>query len=142
MYASGAAIANTLLGAPDIGLVSFAESLETVRHICESVPVPVIADADTGYGNALNVLRTVRAFEAAGAAAVQLEDQVSPKRCGHFDGKEVIDAAEMAQKIRAAVDARRDPAFVIIARTDEAWPPTALKRRSCAASAMPLLARM
>ena len=118
VYASGAAIANSLLGAPDIGLVSFSESLETVRHICESVAAPVIADADTGYGNAVNVLRTVRAFEAAGAAAIQLEDQVSPKRCGHFDGKEVIEAAEMAHKIRAAVDARRDSAFVIIARTD------------------------
>ena len=118
VYASGAAIANTLLGAPDIGLVSFSESLEAVRRIAESVPVPVIADADTGYGNAVNVLRTARAFEAAGAAAIQLEDQVSPKRCGHFDGKDVIDPGEMAHKIRAAVDARRDPDFVIIARTD------------------------
>lgn len=118
VYASGAAIANTLLGAPDIGLVSFSESLEAVRRIAEAVPIPVIADADTGYGNAVNVLRTARAFEAAGAAAIQLEDQVSPKRCGHFDGKAVIDPAEMDQKIRAAVDARRDPDFVIIARTD------------------------
>ena len=98
--------------------MSFTESLEAVRRIAECVPVPVIADADTGYGNPINVLRTVRAFEAAGAAAIQLEDQVSPKRCGHFDGKEVIDPAEMEQKIRAAVDVRRDPAFVIIARTD------------------------
>lgn len=118
VYASGAAIANTLLGLPDIGLVSFGEAIEVVRRMADASPVPVIADGDTGFGNAINVIRTVRAFESAGAAAIQIEDQVSPKRCGHFDGKEVIDPAEMEQKIRAAVDARRDPRFVIIARTD------------------------
>lgn len=118
VYASGAAIANTLLGAPDLGLVSFAEALEAVRRMAEASPVPVIADGDTGFGNALNVQRTVRTFEAAGAAAIQLEDQDFPKRCGHFDGKSVIDAAEMEQKLRAAHDARREGGLILIARTD------------------------
>lgn len=118
LYVSGAAIAYTRLGRPDIGLVSMAEVADHVALLADRVPVPLIVDADTGYGNALNVQRTVRAFERAGAAALQLEDQTFPKRCGHLDGKGVIPAAEMVGKIRAAVDAR-DRAL-IIARTDAA----------------------
>jgi 2-methylisocitrate lyase-like PEP mutase family enzyme len=118
VYVSGAGIANWSLGVPDLGLTSMAEVLGEVGRICDAVDLPVIADADTGYGNALNVRRTVRAFERAGVAALQLEDQVDPKRCGHFDGKEVITAAEMVAKVHAAVDARNDPDLMIIARTD------------------------
>jgi 2-methylisocitrate lyase-like PEP mutase family enzyme len=118
LYVSGAAIAYTRLGRPDIGLVSMAEVAEHVALLADRVAVPLIVDADTGYGNALNVQRTVRAFERAGAAAIQLEDQTFPKRCGHLDGKAVIPAAEMAGKIRAAVDAR--DRCLIIARTDAA----------------------
>lgn len=117
-YATGAGIANTQLGLPDVGLLSFGEIVGQLRYICGATALPVIADADTGYGNPLNVHRTVIEFERAGAAAIQLEDQVDPKRCGHFEGKEVIPAEDMVQKIRAAVDARRDPQTVLIARTD------------------------
>jgi 2,3-dimethylmalate lyase len=108
----------TLLGLPDIGLLSGSEMVDQARRIASAVDIPLISDADTGYGNALNVRHTIRLFEAAGLAGVQLEDQAFPKRCGHFDGKSVITADEMVGKIRAAVAARRDPAFVIIARTD------------------------
>lgn len=118
VYATGAGIANALLGLPDLGLTTMTEVAEQVRRIADAVSVPVIADVDTGYGNPLNVIRTVRTFERAGAAGVQLEDQVAPKRCGHFAGKEVIPAAEMVAKVRAAVHARSDPDFVLIARTD------------------------
>lgn len=118
LYVSGAAIAYTKLGRPDIGLVSMAEVADHVALLADRVAVPLIVDADTGYGNALNVQRTVRAFERAGAAAIQLEDQTFPKRCGHLDGKGVIPAAEMVGKIRAAVDARKQA--LIIARTDAA----------------------
>jgi len=118
MYLSGASIAYTRLGAPDIGLVSFAEVCETVAAIRERSALPMIVDADTGYGNALNVQRTVRRLEQAGASAIQLEDQSSPKRCGHLDGKSLISRAEMAGKIRAAVDSRRSGETLIIARTD------------------------
>ena len=118
LYVSGAAIAYTRLGRPDIGLVSMAEVAEHVALIADRVAVPLIVDADTGYGNALNVQRTVRAFERAGAAAIQLEDQTFPKRCGHLDGKGVIAPSEMAGKIRAAVDARER--CLIVARTDAA----------------------
>jgi 2-methylisocitrate lyase-like PEP mutase family enzyme len=118
LYVSGAAIAYTKLGRPDIGLVSMAEVADHVALLADRVAVPLIVDADTGYGNALNVQRTVRAFERAGAAALQLEDQTFPKRCGHLDGKGVIPAAEMVGKIRAAVDARNR--CLIIARTDAA----------------------
>lgn len=118
LYLSGAAIAYTKLGQPDIGLVSMTEAAETLAHVCERVETPVIADADTGFGNALNVQRTVRLFERAGAAAIQIEDQTFPKRCGHLADKSVIAAATMAGKIRAAVDARRSADTLIIARTD------------------------
>lgn len=118
LYLSGASIAYTRLGRPDVGLVSVSEVAETLALICDRVALPVIVDGDTGFGNALNVQRTVRQFERAGAAAIQLEDQTFPKRCGHLAGKAVVPATEMANKIRAACDARRDPGFKIIARTD------------------------
>lgn len=105
-------------GYPDLGLMTMNEAVETVGYIAEAVEIPVISDADNGYGNALNVRRTVRAFERAGAAGIHIEDQVWPKRCGHMSGKRLIPAEEMAQKIRAALEARRDPDFVIIARCD------------------------
>jgi 2-methylisocitrate lyase-like PEP mutase family enzyme len=118
LYLSGASIAYTRLGAPDIGLVSFAEVCDTMAAIRERTALPVVIDADTGFGNALNVQRTVRRFERAGASAIQLEDQTSPKRCGHLDGKQLIGAGEMAGKIRAALDARASDQTLIIARTD------------------------
>lgn len=118
MYLSGASIAYTRLGAPDIGLVSFAEVCETVAAIRERNTLPMIVDADTGYGNALNVQRTVKRLEQAGASAIQLEDQSAPKRCGHLDGKSLISCGEMVGKIKAAVDARRSEETLIIARTD------------------------
>jgi 2-methylisocitrate lyase-like PEP mutase family enzyme len=118
LYVSGAGIAYTRLGRPDIGLVSMNEVVATVALIRDRVGVPLIVDADNGYGNALNVERTVRLLERAGANAIQLEDQDFPKRCGHLDDKAVISAPEMAGKIKAAVDARASPATLIIARTD------------------------
>ncbi len=118
VYLSGAAIAYTRLGAPDIGLVSMSEVAETLGLIRERIETPIIVDADTGYGNALNVARTVRALEQAGASAIQLEDQTFPKRCGHLSDKSLVSASEMAGKLRAAVDARRSDATLIIARTD------------------------
>ena len=118
-YLSGASIAYTKLGRPDIGLVCASEVADTIAHICDRVPsLPLIVDADTGFGNALNVQRTVQMFERAGTAALQLEDQASPKRCGHLSGKRLISAAEMVGKIRAATDARRSDSTMIIARTD------------------------
>jgi 2,3-dimethylmalate lyase len=114
----GAMVANSILGLPDVGLTSLTEMAEQIRRVTAATTVPAIADADTGYGNAVNVMRTVREFEAAGAAGMYLEDQVFPKKCGHFAGKEVIPTAEMVGKIEAAVEARRDDDFVIIARTD------------------------
>ncbi len=118
LYLSGAAIAYTRLGRPDIGLVSMAEVADSLAHVCERVDTPVIVDADTGYGNALNVQRTVQIFERAGAAAIQLEDQTFPKRCGHLADKGLVSTTEMVGKIRAAVDARRNADTVIVARTD------------------------
>ncbi len=118
LYVSGAAIAYTRLGRPDIGLVTMSEVVNTLALIRDRVDCQLIADADTGYGNALNVVRTVREFECAGANAIQLEDQDFPKRCGHLDGKSLIPAEEMCGKIRAAVDARRSPETLLIARTD------------------------
>jgi 2-methylisocitrate lyase-like PEP mutase family enzyme len=118
LYVSGAGIAYTRLGRPDIGLVSMTEVVETVSLIRDRVDAHLIVDADTGYGNALNVERTVRLLERAGAHAIQLEDQGFPKRCGHLDDKTLIPTAEMAGKIKAAVDARRSPDTLIIARTD------------------------
>ena len=118
LYLSGAAIAYTRLGRPDIGLVSMSEVADTLALIRDRVEAHLIADADTGYGNALNVTRTVRRFECAGANAIQFEDQDFPKRCGHLDGKVLIPADEMCGKIRAAVDARDSREMLIIARTD------------------------
>ena len=118
LMVSGAAVANTYLGVPDIGLVSLAELAGHVAAIRDAVDLPILVDGDTGFGNAVNVVHTVRVLERAGANAIMLEDQTYPKRCGHFEGKEVIPAAEMVQKIKAATDAREDDALVILARTD------------------------
>jgi 2-methylisocitrate lyase-like PEP mutase family enzyme len=118
LYVSGAAIAYTRLGRPDIGLVSLTEVTETVALIRDRVDTHLVVDADTGYGNALNVERTVRLLERAGANANQLEDQEYPKRCGHLDGKSLIPMHEMCSKIRAAVDTRRSRETLIVARTD------------------------
>ncbi|MCR4440745.1 MAG: oxaloacetate decarboxylase [Peptococcaceae bacterium] len=115
---SGYGFSACLLGKPDVGLLTFGEVLEHTKNIVNSVDIPVMADGDTGYGNAINVIRTVREFETIGAAGINLEDQVWPKRCGHMSGKEVIPLEEMVIKIKAAVWARRDPDFVINARTD------------------------
>lgn len=117
-YVTGAGIANTLLGVPDIGLVTMSEIQTTTAAIAEISTLPLFVDMDTGFGNAINTHRTVRVLERAGACAVQIEDQVFPKKCGHFDGKGVIPAKEMATKVRAAADAREDENFLIIARTD------------------------
>jgi 2-methylisocitrate lyase-like PEP mutase family enzyme len=117
-YVSGASIAYTRLGGPDIGLVSFSELTDIVRAISERVSIPLIVDMDTGFGNALNVQRTVKLLAQAGASALQLEDQVTPKRCGHLTGKELISTAEMCGKIRAALDARPSEDVLLIARTD------------------------
>ncbi len=118
LYISGAAIAYTRLGRPDIGLVSMTEVAETIALVRDRVPTTLIADADNGYGNALNVQRTVRAFERAGASAIQLEDQTLPKRCGHLRDKTLVSCGEMVGKIRAALDARRNETTLIVARTD------------------------
>ena len=118
LYLSGASIAYTLLGRSDIGLTTYTEVERTLANITERVQIPVIVDADTGFGNALNVQRTVRGFERAGAAMIQLEDQGFPKRCGHLDGKSVIPAAEMCGKLKAALDARANDSTLIMARTD------------------------
>ncbi|WP_332824291.1 isocitrate lyase/PEP mutase family protein [Ramlibacter sp.] len=118
LYLSGASIAYTRLGRSDIGLTTATEVAQTLAHITDRVGLPVIVDGDTGFGNALNVQRTVRDFERAGAAMIQLEDQGFPKRCGHLDGKTVIGTQEMCGKLRAAVDARRSDDTLILARTD------------------------
>jgi 2-methylisocitrate lyase-like PEP mutase family enzyme len=117
-YVSGAGIANMQLGVPDIGLTTLTEIVDTVAAIADVVALPLLVDADTGFGNALNMRRTVRMLERAGAAGVQIEDQVFPKKCGHFSGKAVIPLAEMLQRIKAAVDCRHDQDFQIVARTD------------------------
>ncbi|WP_206099225.1 isocitrate lyase/PEP mutase family protein [Rheinheimera mangrovi] len=118
MYLSGASIAYTRLGRPDIGLVSMSEVAETIALIRERVDLPIIVDADTGFGNAINVQRTVRLFERSGSSAIQLEDQQMPKRCGHLKGKSLISTAEMVGKIKAATDSRQNSDTFIIARTD------------------------
>lgn len=118
LYLSGASIAYTRLGRSDVGLTTATEVADTLARITERVALPVIVDGDTGFGNALNTQRTVRAFERAGAAMVQLEDQTFPKRCGHLDGKGVIPRAEMCGKLRAALDARHSAGTLILARTD------------------------
>lgn len=115
---SGAGLSESTLGWADVGLLGFEANLNRSRAIAACVDIPLSADADTGYGNAINVFFTVRGFEDAGIDGIMLEDQVSPKRCGHMDGKEVIDAEEAVEKIRAAAEARRDPDFIIKARTD------------------------
>ncbi len=117
-FISGGGLAEVLLGHPDIGLMGFELNLNTVRMLAACVKIPLLADADTGYGNAINVFHFVRAFEQAGLAGVMIEDQTWPKRCGHLAGKSVISAEEMVEKVRAAVEARRDADFVIKSRTD------------------------
>ena len=118
LYLSGASIAYTLLGRSDIGLTTVTEVVNTLSHITDRVKVPVIVDADTGFGNALNTQRTVRHLERAGASMIQLEDQTFPKRCGHLDGKGVVSVQEMEGKLRAALDARHASSTLILARTD------------------------
>jgi len=118
VYVTGAGVANMHLGAPDVGLTTLTELAGVTAAIADSVTLPIIVDADTGFGNPVNMARTIRVLERAGAAGVQIEDQVFPKKCGHFEGKEVIPVGEMVQKIKAAVDSRRDGDFQIIARTD------------------------
>lgn len=115
---SGAAISNSRLGIADMGVMGLAENVDQCRNIVRSVSIPVTCDADTGYGNPVNVFHTVQEFEAAGAVGINIEDQVSPKRCGHMPGKEVVPLEEMVKKIEAACMARRDDDFVIVARTD------------------------
>ena len=118
LMVSGAAVANTYLGVPDIGLVSLSELAGHVGAIRDAVNIPILIDGDTGFGNAISVIHTVRVLERAGANAIMLEDQTFPKRCGHFEGKDVISKAEMVQKIKAAVDTRADDNMMILARTD------------------------
>jgi 2,3-dimethylmalate lyase len=118
VYMTGFGTSAALIGRPDVGLLTMTEMAASAGRIADCVDIPVIADADTGYGNPLNVIRTVGAYEAAGVAGIHIEDQVAPKKCGHMEGKQVIGAQEMAAKVRAAVEARAQPEFVIIARTD------------------------
>jgi 2-methylisocitrate lyase-like PEP mutase family enzyme len=116
-YLSGGAVARSM-GIPDIGLVTMSEVIERAAQVVAAVKIPIIADADTGYGNAVNLVRSVREFERTGVAAIHIEDQITPKRCGHLDGKEVIPLPEMENKLQAALASRNDPGFLIIARTD------------------------
>ena len=118
VYMTGFGTSASLLGRPDVGLLSFGEMVDNARRIAHAVDVPVIADADDGYGSPINVIRTVQEYEAAGVAAIHIEDQVAPKKCGHMQDKHVVEAEEMVQKVRAAVEARRSDDFLIIARTD------------------------
>ena len=118
VYISGAGVAINFLGYPDIGLISMAEVLENARNIAQATEIPAICDADTGFGNVVNVIRTVRDFENAGLAGIQLEDQVMPKKCGHTEGISLISKNEMVQKIKTAVDTRRNRDFVLVIRTD------------------------
>ena len=118
LYLSGASIAYTRLGRSDVGLTTYSEVVETLARITERIALPVIVDADTGFGNALNVMRTVKGFERAGASMIQLEDQTFPKRCGHLDGKSVVPVQEMVGKLKAALDARSNAGTLILARTD------------------------
>ncbi|WP_193089371.1 oxaloacetate decarboxylase [Advenella sp. FME57] len=120
IYVTGAGVTNMWFGMPDQGFMGLHEIADHTARIRDAVDVPLIVDADTGFGNALNVRHTVRVLERAGADCIQLEDQVAPKRCGHFSGKEVISTEEAVSKIKAAVDARQDPDFLIMARTDAA----------------------
>src|SRR5262245_24952574 len=118
VFLGGFGTSASMLGLPDVGFITLSEMADAVRRMAQRVQIPVVADGDTGHGDLHNVVRTVREFERAGAAGILLEDQVTPKRCGHFEGKQVIPAAEMVQKFKAACDARRDANFVIVARTD------------------------
>jgi 2-methylisocitrate lyase-like PEP mutase family enzyme len=118
LYITGAGISMSALGAPDVAALSFGEILDRIRRICDVVSIPVIADGDTGYGGPLNVIRTVREYERAGVSAIQIEDQEWPKKCGHEPGRKLVSAHEMRMRIQAAVEARRDPDFAVIARTD------------------------
>ena len=118
LYVTGSGVSMSALGAPDVGMLSFAEILDRVKRIADCVSIPVIADADTGYGGPLNVMRTVREMERAGVAAIQIEDQAWPKKCGHEPGRRLVSTAEMVGRIRAACDARLDPDTLIVARTD------------------------
>jgi carboxyvinyl-carboxyphosphonate phosphorylmutase len=118
VYMTGFGTAAAMLGRPDVGLATMTEMVDNAARIAACVDIPVIADADTGYGNPINVIRTVDAYERAGVAGIHIEDQVAPKKCGHMEGKLVIGTGEMVQKIRAAAEAKTDPDFVIIARTD------------------------
>ena len=118
VYLSGAGLTNTYLGMPDLGFISLTEIAQHTATLRDAVALPIIVDADTGFGNALNVRHTIRTLERAGASAIQLEDQVSPKRCGHFSGKDVVPLGEARSRIKAAVDARQDPNLLIVARTD------------------------
>jgi 2-methylisocitrate lyase-like PEP mutase family enzyme len=117
-YMTGFGSAASRIGRPDVGLMTLPEMVDNARGIAQAVDIPVIADADTGYGNSINVIRTVHEYESAGVSAIHLEDQVMPKKCGHMDGKQVVPVGEMAAKVAAAVAARRSPEFLIIARTD------------------------
>ncbi|MBU8539295.1 isocitrate lyase/PEP mutase family protein [Falsiroseomonas tokyonensis] len=118
LYITGAGISMSALGAPDVAALSFGEIIDRIRRICDVVSIPVIADGDTGYGGPLNVIRTVREYERAGVSAIQIEDQEWPKKCGHEPGRKLVSTTDMQMRIRAAVEARRDPDFVVIARTD------------------------
>ena len=117
-YMTGFGTAASHLGRPDVGLLGMSEMVDNARRLAEATTLPVIADADTGYGNQINVIRTVREYESAGIAAIHIEDQLMPKKCGHMEDKHLIDAGEMAAKVSAAVAARRSEQFLIIARTD------------------------
>ncbi|MCW5942907.1 MAG: methylisocitrate lyase [Fimbriimonadaceae bacterium] len=118
LYITGAGVTNANLGVPDIALITLGEMAEQANRVTQVAPIPAIADADTGYGASLSVMRTVREFERAGVAGLHLEDQASPKRCGHLDGKELVSPSEMAKKVLAASETKSDPDFLIVARTD------------------------
>ena len=121
-YMTGFGTAAGLLGRPDVGLLGLAEMVDNARRIASAVDLPIVADADTGYGNQINVIRTVQEYERSGVAGIHIEDQVLPKKCGHMDNKQVVDAVEFVGKIKAAAAARQDPDFVLIARTDARAP--------------------
>lgn len=118
VYVTGAGIANVVLGVPDVGLTTLSEVVTQVEHIADAVELPLLVDMDTGFGNAINARRAVRALERAGAAGIQIEDQTFPKRCGHFAGKEIVSLSAMLAKLRAVLDARRDADTIVVARTD------------------------
>src|SRR5947207_15778885 len=118
VFLGGFGTSASLLGLPDVGFITLTEMADAVRRMAQRVSIPVVADGDTGHGDLHNVVRTVREFEGAGAAGILLEDQVTPKRCGHFEGKQIIAIDDMVLKLKAAQSARRDPDFVLIARTD------------------------